>query len=192
MIYIILTIVIIYVIHRVINKNRNNESKSTIDHQKNHQLGSTVESITHLFLCLELEYFKKNPESVVDDNTLDYAFLVGAGHIRSKGSIEIKEIKFIATYSIQKHEKRANRLIYFIVMFIVAKELYGSETNNNISLKDNNTYLDSVNDFNGIEVQNSVNHYLKEASRLKDYPIEWVVVVKRFIQNHPNWFEMNY
>ena len=153
--------------------------------------------ITYFFQALELEYFLENPNSEVESDTLDKSLLVASGFFYSIGkSIIVKlscdEIASIASHTITKQSKRANRIIYFIALYKLAQKF--KEENKLISLNDGSIFIEEANNFNGnknfngIKIQETVNRHLKDGKA----PVGHIVLTRNLIKRYPNWLQLEF
>ena len=147
--------------------------------------------ITYFFQALELEYFLENPNSEVESDTLDKSLLVASGFFYSIGkSIIVKlscdEIVSIASHTITKQSKRANRIIYFIALYKLAQKF--KEENKLISLNDGSIFIEEANNFNGIKIQETVNRHLKDGKA----PVGHIVLTRNLIKRYPNWLQLEF
>lgn len=154
--------------------------------------------ITWFYQALEVEYFLENPDSKIDNYNLDKSLLIASGFFYSQHCkinkkhppLAIKEISLMASYcvnrfNLEKNKKthRANRLIFFIVMYKVGLMYFA--INKPISTKEGSSYLIAVNHYDGFNVQTVVNANLKDLVA----PIGHVVLTKQLVKDYPNWFK---
>jgi hypothetical protein len=121
--------------------------------------------ITFFYQALELEYFILNPKSTLEAKDLDKSLLTTSGYFYSKSkSVEVKmrldEIISLASYAVEKYEQRADRLGFFIILFIVA--LSFKEKGRGISLKRNSEFLLEVDDFDGKNALSVMENHLND------------------------------
>ena len=160
--------------------------------KKNAKKSNTPENIiTYFFQALELEYFLENPNSEIESDTLDNSILVASGFFYSLGKSNViklhyDEILSIASYTIAKQSKRVNRIIFFIVLYKVALEF--KEKNKSITVEEGSIYLNEVNNFNGIKIQEIVNNHMRDGKA----PVGHQVLTRNLIKQYPNWIQMNF
>ena len=147
--------------------------------------------ITYFFQALELEYFLENPNSEVESDTLDKSLLVASGFFYSIGKaiivkLSCDEIVSIASHTITKQSKRANRIIYFIALYKLAQKF--KEENKLISLNDGSIFIEEANNFNGIKIQETVNRHLKDGKA----PVGHIVLTRNLIKRYPNWLQLEF
>ena len=147
--------------------------------------------ITYFYQALELEYFSLNPNSTLDPKVLDKALLTTSGFFYSNGkSVEIKlsldEIITLAEHATEEYEHRADRLVYFIINFIVAQSF--KEKHKQISVINNSDFLKAVDEYDGSNEVNVMQRHLKD----QQAPVGHQVLTKRLIEDYPNWVELKF
>lgn len=153
---------------------------------------NTLESeITYFYQAIELEYFLEFPDSKIETNVLDKAFLGASGYFYSlKKTVEWKlsldEIELIANYAIEQQNGRGNRLLFFIVLYKVAGIL--KENGGVVSIMNDSEYLKLVEGFDYGKIEQVVNNHLLD----KSPPVGHYVLTKRMLKNSPEWFSFKF
>jgi len=160
--------------------------------KRNAKKSNTPENIiTYFFQALELEYFLENPNSEIETDILDKSLLVASGFFYSIGNsksvvLSRDEILLIASHTIIKQNTRANRLIYFIAQYQLVQQF--KEEKKPISFDDGSDFIEELKNFNGIEIQRTVNRHLKDGKA----PVGHIVLTRNLIKRYPNWLQLEF